>query len=71
MGVEERRDGAITVITIDRPQAHNAVDRATAVDLADAIRRFGADDDAAILVLTHRHEHEQAGYVISGCYEPE
>lgn len=52
MGVRERRDGAITVITIDRPQAHNAVDHATAVELADAIRRFGANDDAAILVLT-------------------
>ena len=51
MGVQERRHGAITVITIDRPQAHNAVDHATAVDLADAIRRFGADD-AAVLVLT-------------------
>ena len=51
MGVEERRDGAITVITIDRPQAHNAVDHATAVDLADAIRRFGADEDAAVLIL--------------------
>ena len=34
MGVQERRDGAITVITIDRPQVHNAVDHATAVDLA-------------------------------------
>ena len=51
MGVQERRDGAITVITIDRPQAHDAVDHATAIELADAIRRFGADD-AAILVLT-------------------
>jgi enoyl-CoA hydratase len=52
MGVQERRDGAITVVTIDRPQSHNAVDHATAVELADAIRRFGVDDDAAVLVLT-------------------
>lgn len=52
MAVQEQRDGAITVVTIDRPKAHNAVDHATAVDLAAAIERFGADDDAAVLVLT-------------------
>lgn len=52
MTVLEERDGAITVVTIDRPRAHNAVDRETAVALAAAIERFGADDDAAVLVLT-------------------
>lgn len=52
MPVQEQRDGAIIVVTIDRPQAHNAVDHATAVDLAAAIERFGADDDSAVLVLT-------------------
>ena len=52
MTLQEERDGAITVVTIDRPQAHNAVDHETAVALAAAIERFGADDDAAVMVLT-------------------
>jgi len=52
MPVQEQRDGAITVVTIDRPQAHNAIDHATAVALAAAIERFGADEHAAVLVLT-------------------
>lgn len=52
MTVQEQRDGAVTVVTIDRPGAHNAVDHGTAVALAAAIERFGADDDAAVLVLT-------------------
>lgn len=46
------RFGAITVITIDRPTARNAVDGPTAALLADAFRNFEADDDASVAVLT-------------------
>jgi enoyl-CoA hydratase len=52
MPVQEERDGAVTVVTIDRPGAHNAVDHETAVALAAAIGRFGTDDAASVLILT-------------------
>jgi len=45
-------DGPIAVVTIDRPEVRNAVDRATAEALATAFRRFDADDDLAVAILT-------------------
>jgi enoyl-CoA hydratase len=42
----------IVTVTIDRPEVRNAVDRATAGALADAFRRFEADDELAVAVLT-------------------
>jgi enoyl-CoA hydratase len=45
-------DGAVAVVTIDRPHVRNAVDRDTAGALADAFRRFEADDALAAAVLT-------------------
>jgi enoyl-CoA hydratase len=41
----------VTTITIDRPDARNAVDRATAEALAEAFVAFEADDHAAVAVL--------------------
>jgi enoyl-CoA hydratase len=45
-------DGPIAVVTIDRPEVRNAVDGPTAAALADAFRRFDADDALAVAVLT-------------------
>jgi enoyl-CoA hydratase len=45
-------DGDIAIVTIDRPAVRNAVDGATAEALADAFRRFDADDGLAVAVLT-------------------
>ena len=45
-------DGPVTVITIDRPRARNAVDSPTAALLAEAFRGFEADDDASVAILT-------------------
>ena len=42
----------VVVVTIDRPEARNAVDGPTAALLADAFRAFEADDTAAVAVLT-------------------
>lgn len=42
----------LVVITIDRPEARNAVDRPTAQALADALRAFDADDELAVAILT-------------------
>lgn len=52
MSVDLQRRGPVTVISIDRPQRKNAVDRATAEALAEAFRAFDADDQALVAVLT-------------------
>jgi len=52
MTVRISRDGPVTTVTIDRPEARNAVDGPTAQALADAFRDFDADVDAAVAVLT-------------------
>lgn len=46
------RVDATVIVTIDRPQARNAVDRATAHALYEAFRAFDADDSASVAVLT-------------------
>jgi enoyl-CoA hydratase len=52
MSVHFESDGPVTIVTIDRPEARNAVDRPTATALVDAFRRFEADDALAVAVLT-------------------
>lgn len=52
MTVRVDAEGPIRVVTIDRPAARNAVDRATAEALADAFRAFDADADAHVAILT-------------------
>jgi enoyl-CoA hydratase len=50
--VHYERWGSAALVTIDRPERHNAVDGETAQALLAAFERFCADDDAAVLVLT-------------------
>ena len=45
-------DGPVAIVTIDRPAVRNAVDGPTAAALAEAFRRFDADDERAAAVLT-------------------
>ena len=52
MTVRFDTDGAVAVITIDRPDVRNAVDGPTAEALVEAFRRFDEDDDLAAAVLT-------------------
>ena len=47
----ERRD-AVTVLTINRPEVHNAVDGETAELFTEAIEAFATDDDARVMVVT-------------------
>ena len=47
----ERR-GAITLVTLNRPDVLNCVDAETADLLSDAIGSFAADDDARVMVVT-------------------
>ena len=52
MSVAVEHTGRVTVVTIDRSAVRNAVDRATAAELADAFRAFDADDAHDVAVLT-------------------
>ena len=50
--VRYERRGAAALLTIDRPERRNAVDGPTAEALGEGYRRFVADDEARVLVLT-------------------
>jgi enoyl-CoA hydratase len=55
-------DGAVVTVTIDRPQARNAVDSTTAAELADSFRRFDKDDELRVAVLTGAGGNFCAGF---------
>ena len=59
--VQVSRQGPVTIVSIDRREARNAVDRVTAQQLADAFRAFDADPDAAVAVLHGEHGNFCAG----------
>ncbi len=52
MSVTTQTRGPVRIVTLDRPHARNAVDRATAEALAEAFRAFDADDSVSVAVLT-------------------
>ena|SRR5438477_10371873 len=52
MAIEFRSQGPVAIVTIDRPDVANAIDRPTAAALANAFRRFDADDALQVAVLT-------------------
>ena len=52
MTVHYEVNGPVATVTIDRPEARNAVDPPTAVALVDAFRRFDADRDLSVAILT-------------------
>jgi enoyl-CoA hydratase/carnithine racemase len=47
----ERR-GAVTLVTIDRPEVHNCIDAETADALSAAIVSFGSDPESLVMVVT-------------------
>lgn len=61
MTIHIQRNGAVTTVIIDRPEARNAIDRATATALADAFRAFDADPAASVAVLCGSGGHFCAG----------
>jgi enoyl-CoA hydratase len=63
-------EGPIAVVTIDRPEVANAIDRPTAEALADAFRRFDADEGAAVAVLTGADGKFCAGADLKAMQEP-
>ena len=59
--IKTETHGPVLVVTIDRPEVRNAVDRPTADALATAFRDFEADDDLLVGVLTGADGHFCAG----------
>lgn len=49
--ITERR-GAVLVITLDRPEARNAVTRALSMEMAEALDTFEADPQLVVAVIT-------------------
>ncbi|MCC6268636.1 MAG: crotonase/enoyl-CoA hydratase family protein [Dehalococcoidia bacterium] len=52
MVVHYETDGPLAIVTIDRPEVRNAVDRETAAALARAFRTFEDDDALRVAILT-------------------
>lgn len=59
--VTVEHDGPVTIVTLARPQARNAVDRPTAEALASAFARFDADSARSVAVFHGAHGHFCAG----------
>ena len=52
MSVHYEAEDRVAVVTVDRPEVANAVDRPTADALVDAFKNFDADDSLAVAILT-------------------
>jgi enoyl-CoA hydratase len=59
--VQVARDGAVLVLTINRPERRNAIDRATSEALAAALDLLDADDGLSVGILTGAGAHFCAG----------
>jgi enoyl-CoA hydratase len=66
MTVTYETDGDICVVTIDRPQARNAVDGVTAQALYEAFKRFDADEALSVAILTGANGNFCAGADLKG-----
>ncbi|WP_338466099.1 enoyl-CoA hydratase [Novosphingobium sp. ZN18A2] len=52
MLVTIERDGPVAIVTLNRPEAMNALSRALRAELATAMRTVAADDDVRCVILT-------------------
>lgn len=52
MSVQYETRGAVAIITLNRPDRRNAVDGPTADQLAEAFRRFDAEEGLSVAILT-------------------
>lgn len=59
--VRVEKDGPVTTVIINRPEARNAVDRDTAAALGTAFKAFDADESASVAVLCGEGGHFCAG----------
>ncbi len=51
MSIRVERNGAVTTVVMNRPEARNAVDGPTALELYEAFDEFDSDDTASVAVL--------------------
>src|SRR3982751_5246122 len=70
MTVRYDADGPVAIVTIDRPEVANAIDRPPAEALAGAFRRFDADPEVAVAVLTGAGGKFCAGADLKAMQEP-
>lgn len=61
MSIRVEKKGPVTTVVLSRPEVRNAVDRATASELARAFRVFDEDSEAAVAVLWGEGGHFCAG----------
>ncbi len=61
MAVHYETDGPVAIVTLDRPESANAIDRPTADELVAALRRFEAHESLSVAVLTGAHGKFCAG----------
>ena len=52
MPVKFDLNGGVAIVTIDRPEARNAIDGATALAMSEAIQRINSDRDIRVGVIT-------------------
>ena len=52
MSIVVERDGAVAIVTVDRPDALNALDVATLTELRDRLEELAGDADTRVVVLT-------------------
>lgn len=62
MTVRYQVAGAVVTVTIDRPQARNAVNAEIAGELASCFRRFAADESLSVAVLTGAGKNFCSGF---------
>jgi enoyl-CoA hydratase len=68
--VHYETEGPVAIVTLDRPDARNAVDRPTAEALVDVFTCFDADDALAVAVLTGAHGTFCAGADLKAMSDP-
>jgi enoyl-CoA hydratase len=61
MAVKFDLENGVAIITIDRPEARNAIDRATALAVSELIQRTNSDRDIRVAILTGSGGHFCAG----------
>ena len=50
--VETEARGAVTLVTVNRPEVHNCFDGETADQMTGAVEAFGADEEQQVMVVT-------------------
>src|SRR5882757_3169779 len=61
MAVKFDLENGVAIITIDRPEARNAIDGATALAVSELIQRINSDRDIRVAILTGSGGHFCAG----------